>query len=445
VRAGKTTIVTQRGAAIPGAEDIITIRARGHYPQDIELTVQQSNPVLRPGRGAAFTVANDDEERLVIVTEVSQQAGRLDVGKVAATIRAAVAAEHRLQVHTVVLLPPGALPKSSSGKVRRRHCAALFERGRLPELSRSVLGQLPGGGRLRLGRHALLAVPSAARRGLLREYLCRLVAMACQVEAADLGDASLSALGTDTHAMVNIRDSVETDLGVHLTLADLSQAASPTELAARVDELLTVTAPPPRPESLPADRSLWFIRDVELAAGERCTAIALRIRGELDARFLDNAVDALVTRLAACGRVPVPDDVAPHQWIAGSGPRAWLREIDAGQAGDAELADRLECAAGEPFHDGPLLRVHLYRRATLDPVLLVVTHQLIADFWSLSALIREFERLFAGETENAPAPPNLANFVRHYSWISSSRVPAHAKPHIMTPRGERKHSSALSR
>jgi Condensation domain/Phosphopantetheine attachment site len=342
-------------------------------------------------------------------------------------------------------VPPGALPQTSSGKVQRRVCAALFERGRLPELSRSVLAQMPGGGRLRPRRHALLAVPSAARRDLLREYLCRLVASACQVEETDLRDAPLFALGTDTYAMINIRYSVEADLGVHLTLADLSQAASPTELAARLDELLTITGAAPRQEVLPADRSLWFIRDIELAAGEHGTAIALRIRGELDAAFLDSAVDALVTRLAACGRVHVPDGIAPRQWIAGSAPRAWLREIDAGQASDAELADRLEQAAGEPVHDGPLLRVHLYRRATLDPVLLVVTHPLIADFWSLSALIREFELLFANEAENAPAPPNLAHVVRHYSWISGSRIPAPPKLDIVTARGERQRCTAASR
>lgn len=228
---------------VPGGnEDLIVIHARSYHPQDIELTVHQSSPLLSHGQSAAFAAADDGEERLVIVTEVSRQAGRLDVGKVAATIRAAVAAEHRLQVHAVVLLPAGALPKTSCGQVHRRRCAALFERGRLPELSRSVLTQTPGGGRLRLGRNALLALSSATRRVLLREYLCRLVASACQVEEADLGDAPLAALGTDTYAMISIRYSVETDLGVHLTLADLSQAASPTELAAQLDERLAVTA-----------------------------------------------------------------------------------------------------------------------------------------------------------------------------------------------------------
>jgi 5-hydroxyisourate hydrolase-like protein (transthyretin family) len=253
-------------------EDLVVIHGRKYRTQDIELTVQQSSSVLRHGRCAACTVADDGENRLVIVTEVIRQASRLDVGKIAAAIRAAVAAEHCLQVHTVVLLPPGALPKTSSGKVQRRLCAALFNRGRLPELGRSVLAQMFGSDRRRLGRRALLAVRSAARRDLLREYLGRLVASTCQAEEAqesELGDAPLPALGSDTYAMINIQYSVETDLGVHLTLADLSQAANLSGLAARLDELLAITVSPPRHENLPLDRSPWFIRDIEIAAGER--------------------------------------------------------------------------------------------------------------------------------------------------------------------------------
>ncbi len=414
-------------------EDVIVIRGRDYDPQDIELTVQQSSPVVRHGQSAAFTVTGGGEEQLVIVTEVSRPAGRLDVGQVAATIRAAVAAEHCLQVHTVALLPPDVLPTMSGGRVQRRLCATRFELGRLPELSRSVLAErAEGSDLLRLGRQALLALPPAARLDLLREYLRRLLASARRAGAAEQGkDATLLPLGADTHAMINIRYSLETDLGVHLTLADLSKATSPSELAYRLDELLASDGAPTLYEVLPADRSLWFMRDVELTAGERGTAIALRIRGEFNTEFLDSAVGALVTRPAASGRLHAPDDIAPRQWMAGSAAQGWLREIDVGKLSDAELAERLEREACESFQNGPLLRVRLYRRTALDPVLLVVVHHLIADFRSLSALIGKFELLFAGQAEHALASPDLPQFVRHYSWISGSRGSRSAGPDIV--------------
>lgn len=385
--------------------------------------MRRSSPVVRHGRTAAFTVTGGGEERLVIVTEVSRRFGRLDVGEVAATIRAAVAAEHCLQVHTVALLPPDVLPTTSGGRVQRRLCATRFELGRLPELSRSVLAQWPeGGDLLRLGRQALLALPPAARRDLLREYLRRLLASVGRAGAAEQReDATLLPLGADTHAMINIRYSLETDLGVHLTLADLSKAASLSELASRLDELLASNVAPTRHEVLPADRSLWFMRDLELTAGERGTAIALRVRGEPTTEFLDSTVGALVTLPAASGPLPAPDDNVPRQWMAGSAAQGWLRETDVGKLSDAGLAERLEREAGESFHNGPLLRGHLYRRTALDPVLLVVVHHLITDFRSVSALIGKFELLFAGHAEDALASPELSQFVRHYSWLSGAR------------------------
>jgi acyl-CoA synthetase (AMP-forming)/AMP-acid ligase II len=419
-------ILDQRLYVMGRIKDLIVIRGRNHHPQDIELTAEHSSPVLRRGRGAAFAVAADGEEQLVIVTEVSLQAGHPDVGEVAAAVRAAVAAEHRLQVHTVVLLPPGGLPKTSSGKVQRRLCAALFEQGGLPELGRSALARAPEGDRPQLDQQRLLAVPAKERRDLLRDYLCRLVASACRVEAAEVADVPLLVLGVDSYAMIYIQHSVKTDLGVHLTMADLSQAVSLTELAGWVDERLNVAVAPRRPVAPFADRSLWFLRDIEPGTAEHRIAIVLRIRSELDVSLLDCAVESLVTSLVAGGRVHAPGDIAPCQWIAGSEARAWLQESDVGDVG---LADCLERAAREPFDldRGPLLRVHLYRQATPDPVLLVVTHHFVADFWSLSAFVREFELWYTGQPGSV-SPPDLTDFVRQYSWISGSRVSAAPSP-----------------
>jgi acyl-CoA synthetase (AMP-forming)/AMP-acid ligase II len=75
-------------------KDLILIRGRNYYPQDIEQTVQQSHPALRPDCGAAFAVEIENEERLVIAHELERSYLRtLDVDEVIRTIRQAVA-EH---------------------------------------------------------------------------------------------------------------------------------------------------------------------------------------------------------------------------------------------------------------------------------------------------------------------------------------------------------------
>ena len=75
-------------------KDVIIIRGRNHYPQDIEFTVQQSHVALKSDAGAAFAVEIDGEERLVVVQEVERKYRmRLVTEVVSAAIRQAVADE----------------------------------------------------------------------------------------------------------------------------------------------------------------------------------------------------------------------------------------------------------------------------------------------------------------------------------------------------------------
>ena len=134
-------------------KDLIIIGGRNLYPNDIELTVEQSHAVVRPGCCVAFSVDIADEERLIIAAEVERryrtadryqqgaQAGShlnghppLDAEAVSRAIRRAVAQEHDVRVHAVVLLRAGSIPKTPSGKVQRRVCEARFLDGSLDQL-----------------------------------------------------------------------------------------------------------------------------------------------------------------------------------------------------------------------------------------------------------------------------------------------------------------------
>ncbi len=112
-------------------KDLIIIRGTNHYPQDIEWTVQQTHPALRPDYGAAFSLLADGEERLVVVQEVERQHSNLDSDEMIATIRQAIAEQHELQVYAVVLVKPGNILKTSSGKIQRRACQSSFLAGEL--------------------------------------------------------------------------------------------------------------------------------------------------------------------------------------------------------------------------------------------------------------------------------------------------------------------------
>ncbi|WP_153009579.1 AMP-binding protein, partial [Mastigocoleus testarum] len=108
-------------------KDLIIIRGRNHYPQDIEQTVQTSHPALKMGHGAAFSVEVEGNETLVITQEVKRSYLRkLNINQVVTAICQAVAQEHEIQVSGILLLKTGSIPKTSSGKIQRYACRQGF-------------------------------------------------------------------------------------------------------------------------------------------------------------------------------------------------------------------------------------------------------------------------------------------------------------------------------
>jgi amino acid adenylation domain-containing protein len=112
-------------------KELIIIRGQNFYPQDIEDTVQDCNPLLITGRGAAFGVEEDGAERLVVVQEVQRPANGHDWDRLCADILSAVALDHDVPCDAIVLIRTGTLPRSSSGKIERYTAHDDYLHGRL--------------------------------------------------------------------------------------------------------------------------------------------------------------------------------------------------------------------------------------------------------------------------------------------------------------------------
>ncbi len=106
-------------------KDLIIVRGVNRYPQDIELTVEQSSNHLQAGAVGCFSVDLDGQERLIIVSEVERKR-RKDWSDVIQAIRKNVTVEHDLPPDGVVLVRFGSIPKTSSGKIQRHACRDNF-------------------------------------------------------------------------------------------------------------------------------------------------------------------------------------------------------------------------------------------------------------------------------------------------------------------------------
>jgi|694.fasta_scaffold12784_6 8-amino-7-oxononanoate synthase len=120
-------------------KDLIIVRGRNHYPQDIEHAVEEASDLVRAGSVAAFAVDVEGRERVVVVAELER--GRREGGAIDAAfeaIRAALAREHEVAVEAIVLIRPNSIPKTSSGKIQRHACRKQFLDGSLEVVEQHV-------------------------------------------------------------------------------------------------------------------------------------------------------------------------------------------------------------------------------------------------------------------------------------------------------------------
>jgi 8-amino-7-oxononanoate synthase/acyl carrier protein len=111
-------------------KDLIIIRGVNFYPQDIEHSIDQAHEKVKQGAGAAFAVGELGTERLVVVQE-TERGRQLDFAEIISAIRKQIARDFELAVSAVVLLKPGSIPKTSSGKIQRHACQAGYLAGTL--------------------------------------------------------------------------------------------------------------------------------------------------------------------------------------------------------------------------------------------------------------------------------------------------------------------------
>ena len=136
LRTGDLGVISDGELFIIGRiKDLLIVDGSNHYPDDIEATIQE----ISKGRSAAISVQADQTERLVAIVEVKKRGDsdeehneRLRLLK--RQITSAISNIHRLRIADLVFVPPGSLPITTSGKVRRSSCADYYRRNQFERM-----------------------------------------------------------------------------------------------------------------------------------------------------------------------------------------------------------------------------------------------------------------------------------------------------------------------
>ncbi|MGZ4106781.1 MAG: condensation domain-containing protein, partial [Tumebacillaceae bacterium] len=440
-------------------KDLIIIRGRNYYPQDIELSVQQSHAAVRNSNGAAFSVDVDGEEKLVVVQEVERQYRKGNHEEVIMAVRQAVGEEHQLQVHAVVLIKPASIPKTSSGKIQRHACRDRFLAGTLEVVVSDVIGghldvAVDGAidaemlddadvqrllNRLLIGENQglfaqeLLEIAPEMRAVVVESYLLSEAANVLKVAPGVVKvEQPLTALGLDSLMAVDLKNRLEEQLGVVVSLSSFLEGASVAQLAAevlsQVERSATLVEAHRQHDATEyplayGQRSLWFLQ--RLAPGSAAYNIggAARIREAVDVAAMERAFAQLVQRHAVLRTNFATADGNPIQRVKEQ-VEAYFTFENATEWREQDLQDRLVAEAYRPFdlEQDALFRVHLFQRGAEDFVLQVTTHHIVADFWSVGVLVQELQEVYAAEkagrvSELAPNRHGYVEFVEHEAQL----------------------------
>jgi len=424
-------------------KDLIIIAGRNYYPQDFELAIEENVEETRPGCCAAFSTLAGEEEALVLIVE--PQRGQLallrDNGSqpLFRKIREAVTSECGVAPVEIVLVQPGSIPKTSSGKIRRSECRRGYLDGSLRIVARTghvsesrggerdVPFGSPANGAENLLRDALSLLPVPQRAALLTRFLRSTAARLLRAPETELDEnaGSLSS-GLDSLRMVEFKHAIDSllraDVPLSLLLSDISFAALAEKL---VDPDFGAA---PTSEVVPGDRApsftqraMWTVHQLEPAGAAYNLHLALRIMARLDEATFRASLEDVLERHATLRSVY---EVENGELVVSIRPRhsldGWFSVVDAIDWPDEALQGDMARAAATPFdlEKGPVLRARLYRAGDGQPTLLLCAHHIALDLWSLLIVLNETRIAYAARRgrHDAALPELSSSYQDFAAW-----------------------------
>ena len=244
-------------------KDLIIIRGRNIYPQDIERTVERVVDFVKPNTCAAFSIGVDGDEALAVVIEADRALVRavgrrnkereplganvhtdngsrqsIEAESLVSRIRKAVAEEYEIQLREVIFVMPGSFPRTTSGKVQRSACRSKMLKGELEEVYSTGGGeqyQLPGIAQGPFAKEISRQADDKAAelKALIQERVLAVLRKELKLKIDHIDyDAPLTSLGVDSLGMVTIAVDLEEKTGKEISGDTLYENQTINEIAA---------------------------------------------------------------------------------------------------------------------------------------------------------------------------------------------------------------------
>ncbi|MCP1197093.1 amino acid adenylation domain-containing protein, partial [Acetobacter senegalensis] len=384
-------------------KDLIILNGQNVYPQDIERLVGHAVPQLRKGRVAAFQVQGPNGPGIGVAAEVSRIAYRRVGGKtIADHVCAEITAHYNTAPLVCLLLEPGRLPRTSSGKIRRSTCLEDWQAGMLDVLY--ARGDAPDP-----RAFDAPATPDSLVSGMVREAWKAVLG-----KAPDNDDQDFFAAGGTSLTGADLIARLQERSGRNIPLATLFTHRTPRTLGAAVticSEREGSSGPTTgveasvsdNPVLSPTQEAMWFLWRVAPTSPAYTIGCVMETVDPMDEGALRRAMDRLVMRHDSLRTIfgPGPDG-KPTVSVASEPRFAWQSVI--GTTED-RLKTQINALVRQPFDllVGPLLRVFFGTARSGRTIVGFSLHHIVADGISGGILLAELSALYTEECGGDPA------------------------------------------
>lgn len=444
LRTGDLGIIQQNHLFVTGRiKDLIILRGRNYYPQDLEQAVNDGVEGIRSHCCAAFSVERAEEEILIVAAEVKRKTiPDHKAQTILSEMRRVLTEVSDAPIGALLLVSPGSIMKTSSGKVQRQAIKQAYLTNQLNIVASAGAGDAlclassisaaDQDGMSGLFADTLRELPGDRRLQLISSFLRMKLAQLLGVSEAHIAlTSSMRCLGLDSLRVIELKHATDawlgTEIPLSLFLSDRSIHDLAKIVATEIIPLSSAAAEFPFQETMSlscAQQAIWTVHQLELCSIVYNLHICLRFQGTFNDELLRRALGMLLQRHPQLRtRYWVSGKSVQQSAISSSDLPAYFSTVDATDWTESSLQQDLARRVREPFNlsDGALLRVTSYRQSEQAHVLLFCAHHAAVDLWTGLILLSDLRALLKGLTDlqypDLPDSPELIDSYQDFvAW-----------------------------
>ena len=447
LRTGDLGMLKQGSLYVTGRiKDLIILRGQNYYPYDFEQSLEDNVADLRTGCCAAFSVQHDNEDTLVIVAEARRK--KLTDEKCRGILTAMLQAFREFSdapLGMLVLAAPGAVPKTSSGKIQRQACKQAWIERRMPILAQSgedvvtTTDIFQETAEVAALREALHQSTQLQRIGLLTDFFCTYLARSLRIAKSDVNtQIPIRALGLDSLRAVEFKHAVDalldTDVPLAWFLSDRSIRALAEALARDTQAVTPVIANAHldhKPESSAvaslklshAQKAIWMVHNQEARNVGYNLHFAIELEGTLHTKTVRQAFDQLRLRHEQLRmRFQMKGDDVEQNPLQSQDWLEYFETVDASGWKEAGIQTDMTQRISKPFDldNGDTLHITLYALNKHRHILLFCAHHIVVDLRAVLVLLDDLKTLLECEVAQGvrQQPCRLENTASYHDFVT---------------------------